>query len=93
MNHWMCNDKSLVLSLCDLHQKCDGRPHKPKSDHSLVSQKGSNYFLRIDPNRKSHPCMFNIYIFLCCFLRGFVCTQSYQKHNFETELLNQKIRP
>ena len=50
MNHWMCDDKALVLSLRDLHQKCDGRPPKPEVDHSLVSQKGSNYFLRIDPN-------------------------------------------
>ena len=50
MNHWMGDDKSLVLYLCDLHQKCDGRPPKPNGDHSLVSQKGSNYFLRIDPN-------------------------------------------
>ena len=48
MNHWMCNDKALVLSLRDLHQKCDGRPPKPKGDHSLVSQKESNYFLGID---------------------------------------------
>ena len=29
---------------------CDGRPPEPKDDHSLVSQKGSNYFIRIDPN-------------------------------------------
>ena len=50
MNHWMCDDKSLVLSLRDLHQKCHGRLRKPQDDHSLVSQKGSNYFLRIDPN-------------------------------------------
>ena len=50
MNHWMCNDKSPVLPLRDLHQMCDGRPPKPKGDHSLVSQKRSNYFLRIDPN-------------------------------------------
>ena len=44
MNHWMCDDKALV------HQECDGQPPKPKGDHSLVSQKGSNHFLRIDPN-------------------------------------------
>ena len=50
MNHWMCDDKSPVLSPRDLHQMCDGRPPEPKGDHSLVSQKGSNYFLRIDPN-------------------------------------------
>ncbi len=29
---------------------CHGRPPEPKGDHSLVSQKGSNYFLRIDPS-------------------------------------------
>ena len=50
MNHWMCDDKSPVLLLRDFHQKCDDQPPKPKGDHSLVSQKGSNYFLRIDPN-------------------------------------------
>ena len=50
MNHWICDDKALVLSLRDLHQKCDGRPPKPKGDLSLVSQKGSNYFLRTDSN-------------------------------------------
>ena len=26
-------------------QMCDGRLPKPKGDHSVVSQKGSNYFL------------------------------------------------
>ena len=46
----MCDDKSPVLPVCDLHQKCDGRPRKSKGDHSLVSQKGSNYFLRSNPN-------------------------------------------
>ena len=50
MNHWICDDKSPVLPLRDLHKKCYGRPRKPKSEHTLVSQKGSNYFLRIDPN-------------------------------------------
>ena len=50
MNHWMCDDKSPVLPLRDLRPTCDGRPPEPKGDHSLVSQKGSNYFLRIDPN-------------------------------------------
>ena len=49
MSHWMC-DKSPILPLRDLRQMCDGRPPEPKGDHSLVSQKGSNYFLRIDPN-------------------------------------------
>ena len=51
MNHWMCDDKSPILPLRDLRQMRDGRPSEPKGDHSLVSQKGSNYFLRIDPNR------------------------------------------
>ena len=46
----MCDDKSPVLPLRDLRQMCDGRPSEPKGDHSLVSKKGSNYFLRIDPN-------------------------------------------
>ena len=50
MNHWMCDDKSPVLPLRDLRQMSDGRPPKPKGDHSLVSQEGSNYFLRIDPH-------------------------------------------
>ena len=60
MNHWMCDDKSPVLPLRDLHQMCDGRPPKPKGDHSLVSQKGSNYFLRIDPNRNLYVnCLYN----------------------------------
>ena len=49
MNHWMY-DKSPVLPLCNLRPMCDGRPPKPKGDHSVVSQKESNYFLRIDPN-------------------------------------------
>ena len=49
MNHCMCDDKSPVLPFRDLHQMCDGRPSEPKGDHSLVSQKGSNYLLRIDP--------------------------------------------
>ena len=48
MNHWMCDDKSSVLPLRDLRQMSDGRPPEPKGDHSL---KGSNYFLRIDPNK------------------------------------------
>ena len=52
MNHWMCDDKSPVLPLRDLRPMCVGRPPEPKGDHSLVSQKGSNYFLRIDPNTK-----------------------------------------
>ena len=51
MNHWMCDDQSPVLPLRDdLHQMCDGRLPEPKGDHSLVSQKGSNYFLWVDPN-------------------------------------------
>ena len=50
MNNWVCDDKSPVLPLHDLRSMCDGRPPEPKGDHSLVSQKGSNYFLRIDPN-------------------------------------------
>ena len=50
MNHWMCDDKSLILPLRDLHQMCYGRPPEPKGNLSLVSQKGSNFFLRIDPN-------------------------------------------
>ena len=50
MNHWLCDDKSPVLPLRDLHPMCDGRPSEPKGDHSLVSQKGSNHFPRIDPN-------------------------------------------
>ena len=58
MNHWMCDDKSPVLPLCDLYLMCDGRPRKPKGDPSLVSQKGSNYFLWIDPNTFK-PC--NLY--------------------------------
>ena len=49
----MCDDKSPVLPLRDLRPICDGRPPHPKGDHSLVSQKGSNYFLRIDPNNTS----------------------------------------
>ena len=53
MNHWMCDDKSPDLPLHDLCQISDSRPLKPKGDHSLVSQKGSNYFLRIDPNTSS----------------------------------------
>ena len=53
MNLWMCDDKSPVLPLRDLHQICDGQPPEPKGDHSLVSQKGSNYFLRIIPNTLS----------------------------------------
>ena len=50
MNHWMCDDKSPVLPLRDLRQMRYGRPPEPKGNHSLVSQKGSNYFLRIDLN-------------------------------------------
>ena len=50
MNHWMCNDKSPVLPLRDLHQMSHGRPPEPKGDHPLVCQKSINYFLRIDPN-------------------------------------------
>ena len=50
MSHWMCDDKSPVLPLRDLRPMCIGRPPEPKGDHSQVSQKGSNYFLRIDPN-------------------------------------------
>ena len=50
MNHWMYDDKSPVLPLRDLRPMCDGRPPEPKGNHSLVSQKGNNYFLRIDPN-------------------------------------------
>ena len=50
MNHWMCDDKSPVLPLRDLRQMCDSRPPEPNGDYSLVIQKGSNYFLRIDPN-------------------------------------------
>ena len=50
MNHWMCDDKSPVLPLRNLRPMSDGRPLEPKGDHSQVSQKGSNYFLRIDPN-------------------------------------------
>ena len=46
----MCDDKSLLLPLRDLCPMCDGRPPEPKGDHSLVSQKGSNYFLRIGPD-------------------------------------------
>ena len=53
MNHWMCDDKSPILPLRNLRQMCDGRPPEPKGDHSLVNQKGSNYFLRIDPNSLS----------------------------------------
>ena len=48
----MCGDMSPVLPLCDLRPMCDGRPPEPKGDHSLDSQKGSNYFLRIDPNKR-----------------------------------------
>ena len=50
MNHWMCDDKSPVLPLRDLRPMSDGRPRERKGDLSLVSQKGSNYFLWIDPN-------------------------------------------
>ena len=53
MNHWVCDDKSPVLPFHDLRPMCEGRPPEPKGDHSLVSQKGNNYFLRIDPNRKA----------------------------------------
>ena len=45
MSHWMCDDKSPVLPLRDLRPMCNGRPPEPKGDHSLVSQKGSNYLL------------------------------------------------
>ena len=45
-----------VLPLRDLRPMCVGRPAEPKGDHSLVSQKGSNYFLRIDPN--NNPLIF-----------------------------------
>ena len=50
MSHWMCDDKSPVQPLRDLRPMCDGRLLEAKGDHSRVSQKGSNYFLRIDPN-------------------------------------------
>ena len=50
MNHWMCDDKSPILPLRDLRPMCDGWSPEPKGDHFLVSQKGSNYFLRTDPN-------------------------------------------
>ena len=65
MNHWMCDDKPPVLPLRDLRQMCDGGPPEPKGDHSLVSQKRSNYFLRIDLNKSSlllsysRPFLFN----------------------------------
>ena len=52
MSHWMCDDKSPVLPVRDLRPMCDGRPPEPKGDHSLVSQKGSKYFLRIGPNSR-----------------------------------------
>ena len=54
MSHWMCDDKSPVLPLRDLRPMSDSRPPEPKGDHSLVSQKGGNFFLRIDPNRNLH---------------------------------------
>ena len=50
----MCKDTSPILPLRDLRQMSDGWPPEPKGDHSLVSQKGSNYFLRIDPNRNTN---------------------------------------
>ena len=50
MNHWIWDDKSPIIPLRDIRPMCDGRPPEPKGDHSLVSQKGSNYFLRIAPN-------------------------------------------
>ena len=50
MSHWMCDDMSPVLPLRDVRPVCNGRPTEPKGDHSLVSKKGSNYFLGIDPN-------------------------------------------
>ena len=63
MNHWMCNDKSPILPLRDLRPMCDGRPPEPKGDHSLVSQKGSNYFLRIDPNTYLSPLLVLVSLF------------------------------
>ena len=56
MNHWMCDDKSPFIPLRDLRPMCNGRPPEPYGDHSLVSQKGSNYFLRIDHNK--YVCRF-----------------------------------
>ena len=66
----MCDDKSPVLPLRDLHQMCDGRPPEPKGDHSIVSQKGSNYFLRIDPNISSEFLWWfhNITFFLLIYI-------------------------
>ena len=57
MNHWRCDDMSPVLPLRNLRQMYDGRPPEPKGDHSLVSQKGSNYFLRINPNKMINKIM------------------------------------
>ena len=63
----MCDDKSPVLPLRDLRQMSDSRPPEPKGDHSVVSQKGGNYFLRIDTNSQLLHIslnLFHLYIYL-----------------------------
>ena len=55
--------KSPVLPLRDLRPMCDGRPPEPKGDHSTVSQKGSNYFLRIDPNTRKELLILWVFTF------------------------------
>ena len=73
----MCNDKSPILPLRDLCQMCDGQPPEPKGDHSLISQNGSNYFLRIDPNTHTHT---HIYIYNTMWVYMWVCVCIYIIH-------------
>ena len=70
MNHWMCDDKFPVLPLRDLRRMSDGRPPEPKGNHFLISQKGSNYFLRVDPNSnyaKMNYLKLIVFTFNCVF--------------------------